>query len=252
MSSWAHFWRRWASARQSWGLAPLGPAWVLVGLTRHNQSIAKVQTMALLLAPKDEAANDLTWLSQDLRQQVRTSGAARRRLNMALQLDQLQEGYIDFPVAVAKSEWLYEVQLEVSLALQLRPEEVSFDFAAEALSNGLVQRVHWMGCAKARMDALKNCTRAAGCRLATVESEIQAAQRAVRALQGGVASLLTLAPQDWQFRLASASADVVSAHLQELAPPASDAQVQEAIEPFMLTPSGARLVASGLALGAWT
>ena len=252
MSSWTHLWRRWASARQSWGLAPLGQAWVLVGLTRQNQNLAKVQTMAVLLAPEGPAPNDLTWLSQDLRLKVRTSMAARRRLNMALQMDQLQEGYIDFPVAVAKSEWLYEVQLEVSLALQLRPEEVSFDFAAEALSNGLVQRVHWMGCAKARMEALKNCTRAAGCRLATVESETQAASRAVRALQGGVASLLTLAPQDWQFRWGSAGADVANLHPQALAPSVSDAQVQEAIESFMPTPSGARLVASGLALGAWT
>ena len=102
---------------------------------------------------------------------------------------------------------------------------------------------------EAQMAVFKNCVRAAGWRLAAVEIEQQAAQRGVRALKGGSASLLTQAPQDWQFQLDR----VASRPPYEPAEPSeeSDDTIAQALEQIMRTPGGARLVAAGLALKAW-
>ncbi len=248
MQALAQWWRRLAlgSGRHAWGLAPEGEAWALVGLMRPKQDVVKVHTTLSLQPPVGMDVYDMRWLSQHLRQKGRSRGGFRHRLNMALPADQLQKGHIDFPAHLPKTEWLYEVQLEVSQALQLAPEAVNFDFELEPSPGGLVQRVHWMGCAQALLNRFKSCTRAAGWRLATVESEFQAAERALLALQGGVASLLTQPPQDWQFRLSS-----VSRSVQEYIPMELDGVIQEAARQVLATPTGPRLVASGLALKAW-
>ena len=109
-----------------------------------------------------------------------------------------------------------------------------------------MQRVRWMGCAQSHLIRFKSCTRAAGWRLATVVSETQAAERAVRALQGGVASLLTQPPQDWLFRLNNGNHSE-----QTYMPIEPDGVIQEAARQVLATPTGSRLVASGLALKAW-
>lgn len=248
MQALAHWWQRLTSrsVRQGWGLAPNGMAWALVGLGRQTHGLAKVNTTVSLHEPIGWASADLAWLSQALHHNGRLRGGARHRLNMALPAVHLQEGVIDFPAQLPEEEWIYEVQLEVAQALGLSPDEVNFDFEPDGLTDGLVQRVHWMGCAQAHMVQFKECTRAAGWRLAVVESEAQAALRGVRALQGGVSSLLTQAPQDWQFRLApTADSTAVEGETD------SDDAIDEAIGHVLSTPTGARLVASGLALKAW-
>lgn len=251
MQALAQWWRRWVrgSARHAWGLAPQAGAWALVGLTQQNPHLARVHALAFLQAPVDQDATDPSWLSPHLRQNGQASGRSHR-LNMALPAVQLQEGHIDFPADFPQEDWPYEVQLEVAQALQLPPEAVNFDFEPAPSTGGLVQRVHWIGCAQALMTDFKSCTRAAGWRLAAVESETQAARRGLLALQGGVASLLTQPSQDWQFRLN---------HLGGLARPFAEADVpvdsheaiEDALRQVLTTPAGPRLVASGLALRAW-
>lgn len=251
MQALAQWWRRWTrgSVRHAWGLAPQAGAWALVGLARQNAHLAQVHTLASLQAPVGQDASDPSWLSLHLRQNGRASGQSHR-LNMALPGAQLQEGYIDFPADFPQEDWQYEVQLEVSQALQLSTDEVNFDFEPTPSTGGLVQRVHWMGCAQALLTEFKSCTRAAGWRLAAVESETQAAQRGLRALQGGVASLLTQPPQDWQFRFNDLGRSVPPPE-QVNAPADSEETIEEALRQVMTTPAGPRLVASGLALRAW-
>ncbi len=254
MQALARWWQRFAqrSVRHAWGLAPQDGAWVLGGLTRPIHNLAKVHTLVALPAPTDADAADPSWLSPYLRQHGRVGGRSRHRLNMALPGSLVQEGFIDFPVDLPEEDWVYEVQLDVAQALQLSPDEVNFDFEPAPLTDGLVQRVHWMGCAQAQMAAFKNCTRSAGWRLATVESEMQAAQRGARALRGGVASLLTQAPQDWQFRLdALGGLAHPPGHEHGLVSADSEAAIEEALRQVMGTPGGPRLVAAGLALKAW-
>jgi len=192
---------------------------------------------------------DLRGLSQHLRQLRGARGRAHRRLNMALPSALVHEGWIDVPANLPEEEWLFEVQLEVAQALQLASDEVNFDFVPAKASDGLVRRVHWVGCARAQMGVFKNGIRAAGWRLAAVETELEAAQRGVRALKGGSDSLLTQAPQDWQFHLDRVSVSAPA----DWAPPRkeSDETMAQALEQFMRTPGSARLVAAGLALKAW-
>lgn len=114
MQALTRLWQRWAqgSVRHAWGLAPQGDgAWVLSGLTRPIHSLAKVQTLVALPASPNLDASDLSGLSQHLRQHGRSGGGACHRLNMALPLAMLQEGYIDFPADLPEEDWVYEVQI---------------------------------------------------------------------------------------------------------------------------------------------
>jgi hypothetical protein len=248
MQTLARWWRQWTvrSARQAWGLAPQKGAWALVGLVRHRHGLIKVHTSLTLATPPGLEWTDLRWLSPILRENGRLRGGLGHRLNVALAPPDVQEGTLDLPSHLPAEDRLYEVQWEVSRALALAPEAVNFDFTPMPLTEGPGQRVHWMGCAQTHLVALKNCTRAAGWRLAAAESERQAAQRGLRALLGGSASLLTQAPQDWQFRAPSTPAST-----QEDTPPDSEDTLAQAIQGILNTPTGARLVASGLALRAW-
>jgi hypothetical protein len=174
-------------------------------------------------------------------------GGVEKRLNMALPLVDMALGHIEFPAELPEDDWLAEVQLEASQALGLEPDEVNFDFRPEAPSSTLVRRVHWVACAKVHIAEFKKSTRVAGWQLATVEPELHAARRAVSALQGGLPSLLTQPVLDWQFRLPGPHAEPASPALSsELAP--ADAALLQA----MASPVGARLVAAGLALKAWS
>jgi Tfp pilus assembly PilM family ATPase len=224
-------------------------AWVLAGLVRQSAALVKVHTLSTWRPSIEMDMTDLSGLSQHLRQHGNSRGGSHQRLNMALPSHVVHEGFIDFPSELPEEDWLYEVQLDVAQALQLAPDEVNFDFEPSKASDGLVRRVHWVGCSQTQMAAFKDCIRAAGWRLAAVEIEQQAAQRAVRALKGGSVSLLTQAPQDWQFQLDR----VALRPLYESAEPSeeSDDTIAQALEPIMRTPGGARLVAAGLALKAW-
>lgn len=252
MHALARWWHRWArsSVRHAWGLAPQDGAWVLVGLNLQSPGLVKVHTLATWVPPIASDMTDLSGLSQHLREHGRARGGSHQRLNMALPSAMVHEGFVDFPADLPEDDWLYEVHLEVAQALQLAPDAVNFDFEPAPVTDGLVQRVHWVGCSQAQMAAFKSCTRAAGWRLATVEIQAQAAQRGVRALRGGSVSLLTQAPQDWQFHLDTADG-VAQGNEQPEPSGDSDEAVVQALSQIMRTPGGSRLVAAGLALKAW-
>lgn len=253
MQALAQWWRRRSqdAVRHAWGLAPQAGSWVLVGLKRKHQGLAQVHSVHDLQPPVGMDALEPSWLSPHLLHRGRASGGIRHRLNLALPNTQLQEGRIDLPAQLPPKDWPHEVQWEVSQALQLPPDAVHFDFEPDPLTDARVQRLHWIACARSDVQAFKSCTRAAGWRLATVETEMQAAQRAVRVLQGGVDSLLTQAPQDWQFRVGAPfspdAQDTPDARGLANAP----AAMAHSLDHILQTPGRARLVASGLALRAW-
>jgi hypothetical protein len=196
-------------------------------------------------------ALDPSWLSSHLLHKGRASGVNRNRLNLALPNTQLQEGQIELPAELPSDDWPHEVLWEVSQALQLPPEAVHFDFEPDPLTDGRVQRLHWIACARSDVLAFKSCTRAAGWRLATVETEMQAAQRAVRVLQGGVDSLLTQAPQDWQFRVSAPVSPDVKEDPYASVPADAPEALSLGLGHILQSQGRARLVASGLALRAW-
>jgi hypothetical protein len=248
----ARWWHRWAraSVRHAWGLAPYEGSWVLVGLIRQSAFLVEVQTLTTWSPAVADDMSDLSGLSLHLRQQGRSRGGSHHRLYMALPSAFVREGFLDVPLDLPEENWMYEVQLEVAQAFRLEPDEVNFDFEPASTTDGLVQRVHWVGCAQTQMTAFKNCTRAAGWRLAAVDLDHQAAQCGVRALKGGSVSLLTQAPQDWQFRL-EALGERSPMDDPSQASGDSEETIAQALAQIMQTPGGSRLVAAGLALKAW-
>ncbi len=250
MHVWQRLWRRMRgrAARQSWGLAPDGAGWVLLGLSRQGADLCRVQAMASLTPPPGWPLADAAWLGQALTEAPRPGGWSRHRLAMSLPDRELVTGHMDCPAEWPPEAWPAEVQLEVAGALNLPPEEVHFDFAARGLGDEAVRQLYWVGCARALVADHQQSIRASQAwHLACVEPEIDAAQRAAQALRGGLPSLLQQAPQDWQFHLGSGRdtdpPDAADRHAADQV-----ARLREALA----TPAGPRLVASGLALKGWS
>ena len=248
MQAWERLWRNMniRSARQAWGLAPDGQNWALVGLSRHGTDLWRLHTALSLRPPAGVPVLDSSWLGQALADLPRFKGQLRHRLTMGVPARQLVMGQMACPDSLSEEDWPAEVQLEVSEALNLPPEAVNFDFSAQALGVGDVHQLDWVGCARALIQDYQRWIGAArSWRLTDVEPEWNAARRAAQALQGGLPSLLRQAPQDWQFRTghggASDGLDDEGIHHWETA-----------LKDALASPAGPHLVASGLALKAWT
>lgn len=230
-----------SSARQAWGLASDGPEWVLVGLSRAGDDLLKVQSTKLLQAQAGESA---------LRQALLEAGPRKlgwpQKVAMSLDVPDLVTGRLSCPVEVPEEAWPAEVQLEVAQALNLPPDEVNFDFEAEAMVAGWVRHIRWAGCAKARVAEFQKWIAHAGWQLRSVEPALDAAERASKMLVGGLPSLMQQAPQDWQFRLSYGRSD------QAVDAPGLFALDQQgALDELLASTVGPRLVACGLALKVW-
>jgi hypothetical protein len=107
--------------------------------------------------------------------------------------------------------------------------------------------MQWVACAQSAIEQFNQCVRRAGWQLASVEPELQAAQRAAFCLSGGMSVLLTRPAQDWRFDLALLP-EAQTKGAAMLNPSSFDAALRDALQ----TSAGPRLVAAGLALKAWT
>lgn len=246
MQAWSRFWQQMASraVRQAWGLASEENAWVLVGLVPQSSEGVRVRAIERILPSAMEPTNSN--FGEGLAQLKLRAAPAGRRLNVAVQAEDMVTGVLHLPMHLPPENWAAEVQMEVAQLLGLEPEEVSFDFQPDPQNEGLLSRVHWVGCEQALIKRLKHSTRAAGWQLQSVEPAWHAAHRAASCLQGGLASLLTQSPQDWRFdlpQLPRAQA-VTPVLLGEFGP-------DVALKKAMSSDAGPRLVASGLALKAW-
>lgn len=243
MPSWARFWQQLASrrVRRAWGLASDGQDWALMGLSFHKVLGIRVQAMEKIISTGlDPAAFGF---SDGL---SRVGVRARQQISVALAADKVMAGILELPAELPSDHWVSEVQLEVAQVLGLAPDEVNFDFKADPQGEGLLTRLHWAGCDQVHILALRDAVRTAGWQLDSVEPAWNAAHRAVCHLKGGLDSLFTQAPQDWQFDL---SLDEYLGQWQGFggAHAESDLLLRQALQ----SAAGPRLVASGLALKAW-
>lgn len=242
MPSWSRFWQRLANrpVRQAWGLACDGTGWALVGLSWHKAAGIRVDTTEkIATANVPQGAG----FGSGLRQ---VGGRSRQRVSVGLAEDEVIAGVLALPAQLPRDDWADEVQLEVAQLLGLAPDEVNFDFQPDPVSDGLLSRVHWVGCDQARIRAIRSDVRLAGWQLDSVEPARHAAHRAVCHLKGGIDSLLTQAPQDWQFDLTPAAN--FSQGLPWVNGVAGSGSV---LMQVLQSTAGPRLVASGLALKAW-
>jgi len=234
------------SATQAWGLAPGLGGWCLVGLSLDASRLLGVHRVQYLPGGLDDPGP--AGVSHGLRQSGIAHGAFRRRpcVHVGMPMDPLVSGVLVLPVGLGPSEREAEVQLAAARMLNLEPEHISFDWQASLLSGGVLEQLHWVACPKAAIDAFNQCVRRSGWRLASVEPVTQAARRASVCLCGGLSSLVTRPVQDWQFD--PALLEDSSASEEAAVPLAIEAALQEAMQ----TSAGPRLVATGLALKAWT
>ena len=243
MPSWARFWQQLASrrVRRAWGLASDGQDWALMGLSFHKVLGIRVQAMEKIISTGLDPAT--FGFSDGL---SRVGVRARQQISVALAADKVMAGILELPAELPSDHWVSEVQLEVAQVLGLAPDEVNFDFKADPQGEGLLTRLHWAGCDQVHILALRDAVRTAGWQLHSVEPAGNAAHRAVCHLKGGLDSLLTQAPQDWQFDL---TLDEYLGQWQGFggAHAESDLLLRQALQ----SAAGPRLVASGLALKAW-
>ncbi len=243
MPSWSRFWQHVAHrpAQQAWGLACDGSGWALVGLSWHKAAGIRVHATEKIVP----AGDDLTGagFGSGLRQRAVHS---RQRLSVGLAQEEVIQGVLELPAQLSRDDWAGEVQLEVAQLLGLAPDEVNFDFEPDPVSDGLLSRVHWVGCDQARILALRDGVRSAGWRLDSVEPAWHAAHRAASHLKGGLDSLLTQSPQDWQFDLTPKLSPGQNLPTSEF-DVGSDRVLKQALQ----SAAGPRLVASGLALKVW-
>ena len=235
------------SAKQAWGLAPAQKGWFLIGLGKEASRFMGVHTVQYFAGNLEDPS--ILGVSHGLRQSGAARGAfqARQRVNMGLPMDQVVSGVLNIPLGLGPSDCEAEVQLEAARALDLKPEEVSFDWQADLKSDGVVDQLHWVACAKSSIESFIQCVRRSGWQLASVEPELQAAQRAAFCLSGGLAALLTRPVHDWQFDLALLP-DSQANGAALVRPLSLDPSLRDALR----TSAGPRLVAAGLALKAWS
>ena len=247
LASWLSQRLRTRSVKQAWGLAPAQKGWFLLGLGKEASPWMGVHTVQYV--PGDLEDPGHLGVSHALRQSGATRGAfqGRHRVNMGLPMTQVASGVLTGPVGWGPSDCEAEVQLEAARALGLEPQEVSFDWQAAPLSDGVVAQLQWVACPQSAVEQLNQCVRRAGWQLASVEPELQAAQRAAACLSGGLSVLLTRPAQDWQFDLALLPNNLAKG-AGMVTPSSLDAALREALQ----TSAGPRLVAAGLALKAWT
>ena len=235
------------SAMQSWGLSPGLGGWFLVGLSRDASRFLGVHRVQYLQGGLDDPGPN--GVSQGLRQCGVSQAVFRAspRVHVGMAMDQVVHGVLAIPVGLSPSEREAEVQLEAARMLNLEPEHISFDWHVSLLSGGDLDLLHWVACPHSAIDGFNQCVRRSGWRLASVEPEMHAAQRAADCLCGGLSTVLTRPVQDWQFDPAM-GADSGVPEGGSISPMV----FQQALHDAMRTPAGPRLVATGLALKAWT
>lgn len=243
MQALMRLWQKMAapSSRKAWGLASDGPEWVLVGLSRAGTDLLKVQSTTWLQGQAGEHGLRQVLLDADQRKM-----GWPLKVAMSLDAPDLVTGRLACPDDVPEESWPAEVQLEVAQALNLPPDEVNFDFEAEAIVQGWVRHIRWAGCPKAKVAELQKWTAQAGWQLRSVEPALCAAERASKMLVGGLPSLMQQAPQDWQFRFVS---DVQDPALDD--PKVLSEFAYPPLQEIMASPVAPRLVACGLALRGW-
>jgi hypothetical protein len=244
MQAWSRIWRQMTRrpARQAWGLASNGVDGALVGLSSHKSTVAQVHALEHVAHTQSHVSGESLRLSLK-----KTGTFSRRRLYASLQDDALLAGVLKLPAHLPRDDWPSEVQLELAQLLQLSPDQVHFDFQPEPMPDGLMLNLHWVGCDQATIRVLKDRVRSIGWLLDAVEPASHAAYRAACHLRGGLSSMLTQAPQDWQFDL-TRFVQGDNDRPWGRGGPSSDPALLQA----MNSPAGPRLVACGLALKAWT
>jgi hypothetical protein len=247
LASWLQQRLRTRTVKQAWGLAPAQKGWFLLGLGKEASPLMGVHTVQYLAGDLEDQS--VLGVSHGLRQSGATRGVfqGRHRVSMGLPMAQVVSGMLAVPVGWGPSDCEAEVQLEAARALGLEPQEVSFDWQANPLSDGVVAQLQWVACAQSTVEQFNQCVRRVGWQLASVEPELQAAYRAASCLSGGMSVVLTRPVQDWQFDLALLP-EAQAKGAAMVSPLSFDAGLREALQ----TSAGPRLVAAGLALKAWT
>ncbi|MFM7025992.1 MAG: hypothetical protein ACKOWC_08055 [Limnohabitans sp.] len=198
-------WSVWRRQRQSaWGALLDRQEIMLAGLSLQKTGGMRVMVYEHLHAPQGlvHLPEGDRWLGQTLRSLARQLPATGRTLVLALAESRSRQGVLDWAGAPDTRRLQAEVQLEAAAAWGVGPGEVGFDFrlgTRAAVDNSPLQQVCWAACLREELQQWRLDARKAGWRLPMVETEVQAAQRALMHLRGDTPQHRADSARDWQF-----------------------------------------------------
>lgn len=243
-SPWWRFGGR--GTRQALGCALSEAGAALVRLARVQAGQVRVVAQTLvdwplpaLHAPQDDPGmpgREPPHEPPGLQQALQEQRPLAHRCVLALPESACASGQLPWPADAAEDLLEAEVLLEAAQALQLPLTSIGYDF--EARPGGTCG---WIAAPLDTLSHWRRTLRAAGLRLQAVESQEQAARRALALIEGEGAALWRQAPQDWRFRSGAAWA--------------LDPEPQPDLQAFRadarVTHIWPQLVACGLALRCW-
>jgi len=168
---------------------------LVAALALQKNGAARVMVFERQQAPEglvDVSKRD-DWLVQTLRGLGSHLPAPLRTMALALDDERCRQGLLAHGGQLDAQQLQAEVQLEAAAAWGVAPEEVGFDFHAEA------NAVRWAACLREDLQQWRGHARSAGWQLPVVEPSEQAAQRAALHLRGDSRGHWADSPQDWQF-----------------------------------------------------
>ena len=168
---------------------------LVAALALQKNGAVRVMVFESQQAPEGlvQIADRDDWLVQTLRRLGSHLPVQQRTMALALDNERCKQGRLEHEGHLGAPQWQAEIQLEAAAAWGVAPEEVGFDFHADA--GGL----HWAACLREDLQQWRGHARSAGWRLPVVEPGEQAAQRAVLHWRGDSGGHWADSPQDWQF-----------------------------------------------------
>ena len=168
---------------------------LVAALALQKNGAARVMVFERQQAPEGlvQLSERDDWLVQTLRGLGSHLPAHYRTMALALDEERCRQGVMAHDAARGAQQWQAEIQLEAAAAWGVAPDEVGFDFHAEA------DGVQWAACLREDLQQWRGHARSAGWRLPVVEPGGQAARRAALHLRGDSGGHWADSPQDWQF-----------------------------------------------------
>lgn len=193
--------RQWPRAT-AWGALLERQEVLLVALSLQKTGGMRVVVFEHLHAPSGlvHHAEGDQWLSQTLVTLADRMPGRFKTMGLALGPERYRQGVVDWEGGLDLRRLQTQVAHEAATAWGTALAGVGFDFRIQEAAAQPRARVEWAACLREDVQRWQQAARTAGWRLTLLETASQAAQRAMRHLQGDLQQHWALSPRDWLFQ----------------------------------------------------